>query len=48
MPRAASAPHVQAIKLRIDDPSSEAIAQARLAATPNFRELRMQSVPWPP
>ncbi|KAM5538358.1 hypothetical protein V8D89_007960 [Ganoderma adspersum] len=52
MRRAASAPHVQVIKLRIVDPvvhaGAAAIAQALLAATPSLRELRMWSVPWAP
>ena len=52
MRRAASAPHVEVIKLRIVDPvvhaGSAAIAQALLEVTPNLRELRMWSVPWAP
>ncbi|KAM5533654.1 hypothetical protein V8D89_012678 [Ganoderma adspersum] len=52
MRRAASAPHLRVIELRIVDPvvhaGGAAIAQALLAATPNLRELRMWSVPWAP
>ncbi|KAI1791984.1 hypothetical protein LXA43DRAFT_370599 [Ganoderma leucocontextum] len=52
MRRAASAPHVQAIRLRIAGPvvhaGAAAIAQALLAVTPNLRELRLWSVSWSP
>ncbi|PIL31056.1 hypothetical protein GSI_05752 [Ganoderma sinense ZZ0214-1] len=50
--RAAAAPHVRVLKLRLVDPvvhaGAPAIAQALLQVSPHLWELRLSSVPWAP